>query len=364
MSFDLQPHPQAAQIAAVIEKSLPEQKQKQKRIRDAAAAMGLSEGLLIAARVGQDVTRLQSATKAMLKAFIALGEVMVLTRNESCVHEKVGEWGRVGGSDHVALVLNGAVDLRIFLSHWQHVFAIVEDSEKGVKRSIQIFDKSGDAVHKIHLRPQSNIEAFDALIAQFRHDQQISLFKTEEAEAVEQGLELSDDEVDVAALRDDWRAMTDVHQFFGMLKKHKVSRHQAHQLVGEEFAIQLDKAAVRSALTAAAESALPIMVFVSNKGCVQIHSGPIETLKTVGPWFNILDAGFNLHLREDHIHSVWLVRKPNVYGHVTAIEVYDAQQKLIVQFYGVRDERADENPDWRALAESLPHAEQLVEMIS
>jgi putative hemin transport protein len=31
-------------------------------------------------------------------------------------------------------------------------------------------------------------------------------------------------------------------------------------------------------------------------------------LKAVGPWYNILDPSFNLHLREDAIDQVWVVR--------------------------------------------------------
>ena len=362
MSLEIQPHPEAEKIFAIIEQGLPQLDGK--RARDAAAELGVSEGLLLSARVGKDVTRLQPGSKKMLKAFIDLGEVMVLTRNESCVHEKVGHYGRVGGGEHVAIVLNKEVDLRIFLKHWLHVFAIEETTDKGPKRSIQIFDAAGDAVHKIHLRPASNLSAFEKLVSDFRHEDQLSLFETRLPEDEDMSPEQEDNVVDVAALREDWSGMTDVHQFFGMLKKHKLGRIQAHRLIGHDFACQLDNGSVRAALTAAADMDLPIMVFVHNKGCVQIHSGPVKQLKTVGPWFNILDPGFNLHLREDHIHSVWLVRKPNSFGHVTSIEVYDENQDLIVQFYGVRDEREDENPLWRDLAEKLPKMELVQEMVS
>nr|WP_321457981.1 ChuX/HutX family heme-like substrate-binding protein [uncultured Cohaesibacter sp.] len=352
MNLDMQPHPDAEKIATIIEQRLPDVAGK--RARDAAATMGIAEGLLLAARVGKDVTRLKPASKQMLKAFIDLGEVMVLTRNESCVHEKVGHYGRVGGGDAVAIVLNKEVDLRVFLKHWLHVFAVEEQTETGVKRSIQVFDAEGQAVHKIYLRPASNLEGFEKLKADFAHDDQLSLFRTEQIETDDAFPERDDATVDVAGFRQDWRGMTDVHQFFGLLKKHKLNRLQAHRLIGDEFACKLDNGSVRTVLSLASDMKLPIMVFVPNKGCVQIHTGPIEHLKTAGHWFNILDPGFNLHLREDHIHAVWLVRKPNSIGHVTSIEVYDRDGGMIVQFYGVRDEKEDENPIWRNLVEKLP----------
>lgn len=352
MTFLFEPHPQAAQLEEIIAQARHDHPDK--RARDLAHHIGLSEGLMLSARCGKDVTRLQSASKAMIKSFAELGEVMVLTRNEFCVHEKIGTFGKVGGGDHVAIVLNGAVDLRIFFKHWLHVFAVVDETDKGTKRSIQIFNGEGEAVHKIHLRDNSDVAAFERLVAEYRHQDQQPFFLPQVTESMEQTHDQDDESIDVDALRSDWQSMTDVHQFFGMLKKHRVSRKQAHRLVGDDLACALDVGSVRAALTAAADMQLPIMVFVRSPGCVQIHSGPIEKLKTVGPWFNILDPGFNLHLREDHIRSVWLVRKPNRFGHVTSIEVYDENDDMIVQFYGVREETEDENPVWRSLIEQLP----------
>jgi len=360
MAFELIPHPNPLALSALIAKGRMDHPDK--RARDLAAELGVSEGVMLSGRCGVDVTRLVPATKSMVLAFEQLGEVMVLTRNDSVVHEKVGAFGKISGSDKMAVVLNREVDLRIIMTHWVHVFAVEEKTDTGVRRSIQIFDKYGDAVHKIHLREASNVSAFETLVAYFRHDDQQPFFEAEDPDARPSVVERPDGEVDVGSLRRDWSEMTDVHQFFGMLKSHDVTRLQAHRLIGGDYAWQLDVGAARAAMTAAAEMKLPIMVFVSNPGCVQIHSGPIENLKTVGPWFNVLDQGFHMHMREDHISAVWLVRKPNAQGHVTSIEVYDQSNRMMVQFYGVRDETADENPDWRALAENLPRISSALEV--
>src|SRR5690625_5981260 len=78
------------------------------------------------------------------------------------------------------------------------------------------------------------------------------------------------------------------------------------------------------------------MVFVVNDGCVQIHSGPVKRLKTVGEWYNILDPGFNLHLKEEAVAECFVVVKPTSDGPVTAHEVFDAEGELILQFFGKR----------------------------
>ena len=44
-----------------------------------------------------------------------------------------------------------------------------------------------------------------------------------------------------------------------------------------------------------------------------------------GPWLNVLDPTFNLHLREDRIAAAWVVRKPSVNGDIHSLELYDAR---------------------------------------
>src|SRR3546814_14634235 len=86
---------------------------------------------------------------------------------------------------------------------------------------------------------------------------------------------------------------------------------------------------------------------------VQIHTGPVTTLKQVGPWFNVLDPGFNLHLRDGDITEAWVVRKPTRDGIVTALEVYDAEGRQIAQMLGERHDGEKALADWRNLLETL-----------
>ena len=52
------------------------------RARNAAQFMGISEGELVAAHVGENVTRLIDDAAKILKQVSTIGEVMALTRNE------------------------------------------------------------------------------------------------------------------------------------------------------------------------------------------------------------------------------------------------------------------------------------------
>lgn len=95
------------------------------------------------------------------------------------------------------------------------------------------------------------------------------------------------------------------------------------------------------------------MVFTGSAGCIQIHTGEIKKLVQTGPWFNVLDPEFNMHLREDGIASVWLVKKPTTDGPVHSLEVFDQDGNIIVQFFGKRKPGIPESEDWRAVLNSF-----------
>ena len=324
------------------------------RERDIAAQLGISEAALVAAEVGLTAVRIDGAANRFLERSEALGEVMVLTRNESAVHEKIGVFEKIEPGKHASVVLGENVDLRIFPTRWAHGFAVTKTDGENVRRSLQFFDKAGNAVHKVHLRPASDLEAYEAIVADFRLDDQSQDF-------VEVVTEKVDDTgpVDVAALRAEWSAMTDTHQFFGLLRKLKIARQDAVRSVGEDFAWQVRADAVGDMMRTAAESDTPIMCFVGNDGCIQIHTGPVKNIQPMGPWLNVMDPTFHLHLRMDHIVECWVVRKPTVDGHVTSLEAYDARGEMIIQFFGPRKEGIAERPEWRAILDGLPRPDSV-----
>ncbi|WNL44147.1 ChuX/HutX family heme-like substrate-binding protein [Dyella sp. BiH032] len=352
-------------IATHTAPSLPElldawrrlrEEQPQLRARDLAARLGVSEAELVASRCGDSVTRLQGPWAELIHALPVLGRVMVLTRNESCVHEKKGSFRNIEIGGAMGVVLDEAIDLRLFLRHWVFGFAVREESRGRWLRSLQFFDGDGRAVHKVYLTEHSRADEWAGLIGRFAAPVQSPLLELAD---VEDPLprRRGDEAVDVASLREHWRRLRDPHDFFAMLKKHEVTRTQALRLAGDEFARRVGDGAMRTVLERAATTGLPIMVFVGSPGVVQIHTGPVHDIKTVGPWLNVLDEDFNLHLREDHIAESWVVRKPSPEGQVTSLELYDAHGGQIAQCFGKRKPGTPELADWRALAESLPGAE-------
>lgn len=326
------------------------------RIRDAAAQLDVSEAELLATRCGGSVIRLEGNWADVVKKFPQLGEVMCLTRNEAAVHERYGtfteqisffhEMGQVVGTD---------IDLRLFMTHWEFGFAMTDETDEGPRRSLQFFDRDGIAVHKVYLTAQSNAVFYEKLVHTHRSTNQSDIQVVAPVE--KPALERPDSEIDVAGFRQGWLATTDTHEFFGLLKKFGVGRHQALRLAPLGFAQKMELTATQKMLELASARHVPIMVFVGSPGCIQIHTGPVENIKRFGvTWLNVLDEKFNFHLNEALVASAWIVKKATRDGHVTSLELFDAAGENVVLFFGKRKPGEAEDPAWRALAAELPAA--------
>lgn len=343
---------------------------------EVAQSLGISEGQLVAAHVGQDpVTeqaapgtigsvRLRSDWPALLAALERVGEVMALTRNAACVHEKVGVYRQSSVENGVGLVLGGAIDLRIFYRHWVHGFAVCERNDKGLQQSLQFFDANGRAIHKVFAKPATDLVAWAQLQTEWTAADQAPGMQVDGSDtalpATAAGVDVDkaalqdlQARVDVAAFRQAWATLRDTHDFVKLLKEYGVSRLEALRLADAQFVQPVEASAAHALLEGVAREHVPIMVFVSNEGMVQIHTGEVHKIVIMGPWLNVLDEGFNLHLRQDLIATAWVVRKPTVDGMVTSLELLDAQGQLIAQFFGARKPGSRELCEWRTLVDKI-----------
>jgi putative hemin transport protein len=321
------------------------------RQRDAADLLEVSEAELLATGVGNGVTRLGGDLRTVLKRVPELGRVMALTRNESCVHEKTGVYENLEVDSMVGLALGADIDLRLFFGHWKHGFAVTETGAHGPMTSLQFYDGAGRAVHKVFLKDGADVAAFERLCGDFAAPDQstgLAVAPPKSGKA-----ENPDGAIDAAGLRAAWAAMQDTHEFFGVLRKFDVTRTQAMRLAGSGFAYPAPGDAARRLLEDVARTGLPIMVFVGNPGCIQIHTGPVKNLKPIDHWLNVLDPGFNLHLRADRIASGWVVKKPTVDGTVTSLELFDEAGDTIAMLFGKRKPGTPEMPEWQATVERL-----------
>lgn len=309
------------------------------RIRDAARQLAVSEAELVA--VGERSIALKPDFESILNEIKTLGYVMALTRNDHAVHERKGMYSKASFSGHIGLIVNPDIDLRLFMTAWRFGFAVHE----GDRQSLQFFDKDGEAVHKVYLTEKSDVEAYHTLVGNYA-----AVIQGEPLQILPVNktiTEKPDEELDISGFQQAWRDFKDTHDFAGLLGEFGITPRQAMRVAPEDYATQISVASFKRIIEGVSERNLDIMVFIGNSGCIQIHTGKTKRLLQTGPWFNILDPEFNMHLREDGIESAWLVKTPSGDDLVTSLELYDTGGHVIAQFFGKRESGIPEQEEWR-----------------
>ncbi len=324
------------------------------RIRDAAKKLGVSEAELLATGIGENVTRLEGHWASLVKEFPSLGKVMSLTRNDGCVLEHKGLFEKIGAHGEVNMevaTVIGSIEQRVFFKDWKFGFAAETPTNKGPQKSFQFFDKAGEAIMKVYIQEEGgNIDAYLKLTEKYKSSNQNSDITDETEKYPEVNYASS---IDIAVFRKSWSEMKDTHEFFGMLRKFNVSRIDALKWAGIEYAHEFNKETLVDVLEKATHDKTPIMIFVGNKGNIQIHQDYIKTVKVMDKWLNVLDPDFNMHLDTSLIHSAWVVRKTTADGIVSSLECFDAKGEMIVQFFGLRKPGKPELEEWRSIIETI-----------
>jgi len=331
------------------------------RERDLANQLGISEAQFLEAFIGEYVERLEPDIDVFFPMLNEAGEVMALSRNVNAVHEKTGVYEKYSSGKHASIVLGKDIDLRIFPKHWRHAYHVAKPLDDGsVQQSFQFFDVRGDAVHKVFAREATDMQKWNLIRERLQKIDAGPAFK---APSPNKPSEAPTPEA-IAALRETWVTMEDTHQFQSMLRKTKISRHDAIRLIGDDYATRLADNAADVLLERLAAEQVPVMAFVRNPGILQIHSGAVRNIKQVGPWLNVLDSGFHLHLRRDQFAAIWVVRKPTKSGDIFSIEIFDDRDEQVILINGDRrgGDVSESVTQWDGVIQSLPRAEALTDM--
>ena len=159
---------------------------------------------------------------------------------------------------------------------------MTEESPKGDQRSLQIYDKHGDAVHKVFLRGRTtDLMNGMEFVERHAHDNQAA------GEAFDSDRPVpavtADSDIDAAGFRDAWAQMKDTHEFFPLLRRFKLARTQALRLGPGRLCVSAWRnARARQILQEAARDGNSIMCFVGNPGMIQIHTGPVKRVEIMG----------------------------------------------------------------------------------
>lgn len=337
---------------------LKEQYQKMKaenprlRNKDAANALSTSEAQLVALGLGENAIKLKGNWEEMVTKLKEFGYVMCLTRNESCVHERKGEFLDVAINPvhQMGTVLGPDIDLRIFFRVWSFAFAVTTQAHNRTLESIQFFDGKGDSIFKVYLQEKSNREAYLKFIEEYKDDKQDKVLETLTNYPIKTYKNIN--EIDQREFRKDWANLQDTHDFHILLAKYGINRTDALTIAGE-FAYKLDNDKTRLMLETAAKYQTDIMVFVGNHGMIQIHTGKVNNINEIEEYLNVMDPEFNMHLKIGDITETWVVKKPTTDGIVTSLELFDKDGNLVVTFFGKRKPGSPELEEWRKILNEI-----------
>jgi putative hemin transport protein len=155
-------------------------KNPKKRIREAAAALNVSEAELLGTTVGETSVLLEGDWTEFIQDCKRLGKVMSLTRSEGCVLENQGNFQKIeihGSPTYRVGTVIGPIEQRIFFAPWTFGFAVEQESHRGILKSFQFFDKAGDAIMKIYMKEKSNLEVYEELKAKYKAKDQDGLIE-------------------------------------------------------------------------------------------------------------------------------------------------------------------------------------------
>ena len=197
----------------------------QLRARDAAALLQVSEGELVASRVGIDAVRLRPDWAALLPALGELGPIMALTRNEHCVHERKGPYREVtvSANGQMGLVVSPDIDLRLFLGlerclrHCRGDIAGYPAQHPGVRPA----GRGGAQGVPYRGQRRPRLGTAGRAPAGCRAGCRAGPARTRAPAAA-----LVDAQIDAVALREGWAALKDTHHFHALLKKHGAQRRR------------------------------------------------------------------------------------------------------------------------------------------
>lgn len=349
--------------------------------RDAAKTLSVSEADLLATGIGKTVVRLRegdTVPREIMRRALDLGKVLALTRNENGVLERTGVASKLKSQDDIVGLeedkqkerearlrniaggyLGGEIDLRFTFDKWKYAFAVTQPGKDGVvSRSLQFFDASGNAVHKLYLKNDAGVPVFEKLVADFRAPSQSADLQV--AAQPVKAKEKPDSEIDVKEFQLAWNEINDVHQFNRLLTEFGVTRQQAMRLAPAGAATRITPQAVRQLLEETAKQKIDIMVFLGNGSTIQIFSGKINKVAASPGWFNVLDPEFNLHLRDSAFASGWVVKRAGI----TSVEFYDHNSDQVVSFFGVREPKKPQPASWINMTAALPKADDATRQAS
>ena len=294
-------------------------------------------------------TRLNGDFAPLMQRLAALGNLTEVTRNPSALLEKDNVSGALYVNNEIELAPAEAMHLRIFYPQWEHGYALEEHDacNGGKQHSLQFFDRYGNMMHKIVLGENGDIASFRQLVRDHAAAEQLAPHLIHPRESDMEGNDDTLSQIDVDALRAEWAHTHNHDDFVQRQEAFDQQRLRKLRLAGKAFAYQVANDSARVILQRMTEFGTSIMAQVGNAGIVQAYYGKIKNIRVKDSRLKIMNAGFRMQLREDHIDSIWVAKKPTTDGIITSLELFNRQGTHIASFLSKKSNGQPEPREWR-----------------
>ena len=274
----------------------------------------------------------------------------VLTRTPAS-HAWIEQLGRYPQSDDISeaglVIGEDGLDLRLNLRAW-YWMGVSHDAATGTY-GLNVFDRHGRRLLCLMSVPESSSADWAQLYGR--------CVECRPAFAVREPF--TKRELYIPGLVEEWAAMSNVHEHFALLKRHGLTRYEGNELVAPQFARRLAERRPVALFGQLAGSGLELMLFVYSAGSVQIFTGQLSGMQVHEGRLvfempaTTLAAATCFSIEDAEAAQTWRVHKPSGLGGVTSLELFDAEQRLIVQVFARRPAGEPERAAWRQWLDAL-----------
>ena len=285
-------------------------KLREKRIAD---KIGVSEGILLVARMQHDVLYLNNQhLKDILQHTVSLGRLICVVRNNACISEAIDSFNFTPQSGNLCNLHTQRFSLHLNTHQDLHVFAIHNHEEK--KFSLQICDPYGCLITKLHLKPQKTVSDFVQFTQGLQTKLPDNIFTYYDCQ-----------EFDHNHYIQNYSHIKSLGDIAGLVAKNKINLAHIPCSAREESSYQDMVTMIKH--TASIDNLL--LAAVPNGTAVQVHIGSINNLSSTNNCFNIVDTDFHLHMY-NKVAVVYKIVLDLKTCKITLIQSFDLQKQPIL----------------------------------
>ena len=250
------------------------------RIRDAAYQMKVSEAELLSTEINETVSFLLiEDMTAFIKDVLKVDKIMLLIRSDYVVHEKTIKTKNIRLEDNQIIDLdkNDCSILDFNIDAFEYVFFQKKMHSNRELKSFQFFDKAGMAILKIYLKGK-DLGFFDEIDLKYK--------KTYNYEMQ------SDLDINNSNLLDS-----------------KIKINLPYDTSNSKTSCRdISVKSLRLILENASDMKTPIQIHALGLGTIQYHRNTVRNIVDYGPWVNVIDQKFNLHVLENGLTRASLIQ--------------------------------------------------------